>query len=326
MEHHLLRRTLLRALGALPFLGMAPRAQAQGYPDRPVRVVVPYSAGGGTDVTARAATQRMATELGQNLVVDNRAGANTAIGTEYVARARPDGYTLLVSGSTTFVLLPLMSKKLPYQPSNFAPVSQLTQFAMAAVVNDQVQGSLPEIVARIRRAPSDFLYAHTGMGSSGHLMGERLFMNHGLRITSVPYRGFAQTLVDLMSGRVPMTFESVPAVMPFHREGKVRIVAVSSPQRLPDLPDVPTFVELGYPSMAFHGWFGMVAPTGTPAPSIQRLASAIALVSRDAEYRQAIEATGQQVVGNTPEDFAQLIATDTEQWRAVIEPLHISLD
>jgi tripartite-type tricarboxylate transporter receptor subunit TctC len=321
MEH-----ALLRSVGALPLAGASAKAQAPDYPDRPIRVVVPYSAGGGTDVTARAATQRMAADLGQGLVVDNRAGANTAIGAEYVARARPDGYTLLVSGSTTFVLLPLMSRKLPYRPADFAPVSQLTRLAMAAVVNPSVQGTLPEIVDRIRRAPSEFLYAHTGMGSSGHLMGERLFMNHGLRITSVPYRGFAQTLVDLMSGQVPMTFESVPAVMPFHREGKVRIVAVSSPERLRSLPDVPTFVELGYPSMAFHGWFGLVAPVGTPAPIIRRLARSVATASRDAEYRQTIAATGQEVVGSTPEEFAEMIATDTAQWRAVVEPLSISLD
>jgi len=326
MNHSMLRRSLLQSLGALPFVGAAGTARADAYPNRPIRVVVPYSAGGGTDVTARAAAQRMSPDLGQQLVIDNRTGANTAIGAEYVARSRPDGYTLFVSGSTTFVLLPLLSKTLPYKPDDFTPISQLTQLAMAAVVSNSVQGTLPEIITRIRRAPSDFIYAHTGIGSSGHLMGERLFMNHGLRLESVPYRGFANTLVDLMSGRVPMTFESVPAVMPFHREGKVRIVAVSSPQRLPNLPDVPTFVELGYPSMAFHGWFGMVAPAGTPAPIIQRLASSVATVSKDPEYRQAIEATGQQVVGSTPQEFAELIATDTAQWRSVIEPLNLSLD
>jgi tripartite-type tricarboxylate transporter receptor subunit TctC len=157
-------------------------------------------------------------------------------------------------------------------------------------------------------------------------MGERLFMNHGLRLTSVPYRGFAPTLVDMMAGHVPMTFESVPAVMPFHRDGRVRIVAVSSPERWPSLPDVPTFRELGYTSMAFHGWFGMVAPAGTPTPIIERLSQAIAKISADPSYREAIDATGQQVVHNTPEDFASLIATETVEWRAVIEPLHISLD
>jgi tripartite-type tricarboxylate transporter receptor subunit TctC len=307
-------------------LPLGAMAQESSYPDRPIRVVVPYSAGGGTDVTARAVVQRMSPDLGQPLVIENRTGANTAIGAEYVARAKPDGYTTLVSGSTTFVLLPLLSRQLSFKPSDFAPVSQLTQLAMAAVVSNSVEGTLPEIIERIRRAPSEFIYAHTGMGSAGHLMGERLFMNHGIRLNSAPYRGFSQTLVDLMSGRVPITFESVPAVMPFHRDGKVRIVAVSSPQRLPNLPKVPTFVELGYPTMAFHGWFGMVAPAGTPSPVIQRLAAAIATASRDPGYRAAIEATGQQVVGNTPQEFAELIAADTAQWRAVVEPLNIRLD
>jgi len=317
MNDEILRRTLLGALGAAPLAAGAARAQAPAYPDRPIRVVVPYSAGGGTDVTARHATQRLVDELGQPMPVDNRTGANTAIAAEYVARARPDGYTVFVSGSTTFVVLPLLTSKLPYRPADFAPVSQLTRFPMAAVVNASVEGGFPEIVARIRRAPSEFLYAHTGIGSSGHLMGERLFLSQGLRVTSVPYRGFAPTLVDMMSGQIPMTFES---------DGRVRIVAVSSPERWPSLPDVPTFRELGYDSMAFHGWFGMVAPAATPAPIVQRLSQAIAKVSADPGYRAAIEATGQQVVHNTPEDFASLIAAETAEWRAVIEPLHISLD
>ena len=325
MDTSVLRRSLLRSLSALPAFAATARAQ-QAYPDRPIRIVVPYAAGGGTDVTARAAAQRMATDLGQQLVVDNRTGANTAIAAEHVARSRPDGYTLFVSGSTTFVVLPLLSRRLPYRPTDFAPVSQLTRFAMAAVAGRSLQGSFPEIIARIQADPANFIYAHTGMGSAGHLMGERLFMHHGLRLTSTPYRGFAPTLVDLMSGQIPMTFESVPAVMPYHRDGSVRIVAVSSPERLPTLPDVPTFTELGYRSMAFHGWFGMVAPTGTPAPIIERLARSVATTSRDPQYRAAIAATGQDVVGNTPEEFAALIARETAEWRAVIEPLQISLD
>lgn len=324
MNAKIIRRALLQSVGALPLAAAV--ARGQDYPDRPIRIVVPYAAGGGTDVTARAAAQRMAVDLGQQLVIDNRTGANTAIGAEHVARSRPDGHTLFVSGSTTFVLLPLLSRKLPYQPADFAPVSQLTRLAMAAVVGRSVAGSLPEIIARIQRAPADFIYAHTGMGSAGHLMGERLFMAHGLRLTSTPYRGFAPTLVDLMSGQIPMTFESVPAVMPHHRDGSVRIVAVSSPQRMPGLPDVPTFVELGYASMAFHGWFGLAAPAGTPRPIVERLARSVAAISADPGYRTAIEATGQQVVGNTPEEFAALIATETAEWRAVTEPLNISLD
>ena len=325
MNDIILRRILLQGLSAASLAASAAQAQ-QGYPDRPIRVVVPYAAGGGTDVTARAATLRLTVELGQQMPVDNRTGANTAIGAEYVARARPDGHTLFVSGSTTFVLLPLLTRRLPFQISDFAPISQLTRFPMACVVNSSVQGGFPEIVERIKQAPSEFVYAHTGIGSSGHLMGERLFMTHGLRLTSIPYRGFAPTLVDMLAGRIPMTFESVPAVMPYHRDGRVRIVAVSSPERWEALPDVPTFRELGYTSMAFHGWFGMVAPTGTPAPIIERLSQAIAKISADPGYQAAIGATGQQVVHNTPGDFTSLIATETAEWRSVIEPLNISLD
>ncbi|KAA2212889.1 Bug family tripartite tricarboxylate transporter substrate binding protein [Teichococcus oryzae] len=323
MNTKILRRALLQATGLAPFAAMA---QAPDYPDRPVRIVVPYSAGGGTDVTARAAAQRMSPDLGQPVIIENRAGANTAIGAENVARSRPDGYSLLISGSTTFVLLPLLSRQLSFGPADFTPVSQLTQLPMAMVVSPSVEGSLPEIIGRVQRAPSEFIYAHTGMGSAGHLMGERLFMNHALHLNSVPYRGFSQTLVDLMSGRVPMTFESVPAVMPFHREGKVRIAAVSSPQRLPNLPEVPTFVEMGYPGMAFFGWFGLAAPAGTPEAIVRRLADAVARASRDPGYRAAIEATGQQVVGNSPDEFAAVIKTDIAQWRAVVEPLNIRLD
>lgn len=324
MNRSIVRRALLSGLGAASFVRMA---QAQpAYPSRPIRFVVPYSAGGAVDVVARAIGQSMTEDLGQQIIIDNRTGANTAIGADYVAHARPDGYTLMISGSTTMVLGPLLYKKLPYRPSDFAPVSLLTKVAMVAAVNESVKGTLPEIIARIRQAPNEFTYGHTGMGSIGHLLGESLFMKYGLRLTSVPYRGFPATAGDMMAGLVQMTFESAAAVLPLHRTGKVRIVAVSSPERLPDLPDVPTFVELGFPDIAFYAWFAMLAPAGTQDSIIRRLSRAVAVGSADPEYRRLAEGTGQQIANGTPEELASLIERDTARWRPVIEQLNLTLD
>lgn len=324
MRRGIARRTLLGGLGASSLVHMA---QAQSaYPSRPIRFVVPFAAGGAVDVVARAIGRPMTTNLGQQIIIDNRTGANTAIGADYVAHARPDGYTLMISGSTTMVLGPLLYKKLPYRPSDFAPVSLLTKVPMVAAVNESVKGTLPEIIDRIRQAPNDFTYGHTGMGGIGHLLGESLFMKYDLRLTSVPYRGFPATAGDMMGGLIQMTFESVAAVLPLHRADKVRIVAVSSPERLPELPNIPTFAELGFADLTLYAWFAMLAPAGTEDSILRRLSQAVAVGSADAEYRRLAEGTGQQISNGTPEQLASLIEQDIARWRPVIEKLDLKLD
>jgi tripartite-type tricarboxylate transporter receptor subunit TctC len=318
------RRGLLGGLGILPLIRIAHAQPA--YPSRPIRFEVPFAAGGAVDVAARSIGKPMATNLGQPIIVENRAGANTVIGAEYVAHARADGYTLMISGSTTMVLAPLLYKKLPYKPSDFAPISLLTKVPMVAAVNDRVKGTLPEIIEQIRRDPNAYTYGHTGFGGIGHLLGESLFMKHDLHVASVPYRGFPATAQDMMGGSIQMTFESVAAVLPLHRAGKVRIVAVTSRERLPAMPDVPTFAELGYPDLVLYAWFAMLAPTGTPDHVIRRLAQAVAAGSSDPEYRRFVEGTEQQVANGTPEELASLIESDTARWRPIVQKLNLQLD
>lgn len=324
MSRGVARRALLHGLGASSLIRAAQAHPA--YPSRPIRFVVPFAAGGAVDVIARAIGRPMTADLGQQIIIDNRTGANTAIGADYVAHARPDGYTLMISGSTTMVLGPLLYKKLPYRPIDFAPVSLLTKVPMVAAVNESVKGALPEIIDRIWRTPDEFTYGHTGMGGIGHLMGESLFMKYDLRLTSVPYRGFPATAGDMMGGLIQMTFESAAAVLPLHRTGKVRIVAVSSSERLPELPDVPTFVELGFADITFNAWFAMLAPAGTEDSVVRRLSRAVAAGSADADYRRLAEGTGQQIANGTPEELASLIERDTARWRPVIEKLNLKLD
>jgi len=324
MNRGITRRALLSGIGALPLLRIAQAEPA--YPSRPIRFEVPYGAGGAVDVAARAISKPMATNLGQSIIVENRAGANTVIGAEYVARARPDGYTLMVSGSTTMVLNPLLYKNLPYKVSDFVPVSLMTRVPMVAAVNEKVKGTLPEIIDQIRKAPNSFTYGHTGFGGIGHLLGESLFMRYGLHIVSVPYRGFPATAQDMIGGSIQATFESAAAVLPLHKAGKVRIVAVSSPERLAEMPDVPTFVELGFPDLVVYAWFAMLAPAGTPDPVIRRLAQAVAAGSADPDYRKFVEGTGQQVANGTPEEMASLIESETNRWRPIIEKLNLKLN
>jgi tripartite-type tricarboxylate transporter receptor subunit TctC len=325
MKKHFMRRTLLKSLGAAPLAGGVARAQPS-YPDRPIRVVVAYAPGGGSDITARIATQFLSPELGQPMPVESRPGANSAIGAEYIARSRPDGYTLFVSGSSTLTQLPFLSRRLTFSSSDFAPISQLCRFPMACAVASSVDGTFTEILARISSRPADFMYGHTGIGSTGHLIGEGIFMRQGLRITSVPYRGASETMTAMISGQIPLTFEAVPAMMAYHRDARIRIVAVTSPERWPSLPDVPTFKELGYTDVAVYGWFSMVAPASTPAPIIARLNLSVSKIITQPRYRELIESTGGQVVYNTPEEFAEIIRTEADKWRAIVEALGITMD
>jgi tripartite-type tricarboxylate transporter receptor subunit TctC len=318
------RRAVLGSLGAVTLSGLA-QAQPK-YPSEPIRFVVPYSPGGAVDVVARAIGNVITNDLRQPIIIDNKTGANTAIGAGYVAKARPDGYTLLVTGSSTMVTGPLLYKKLPYKPSDFAPVALLTKVPMVIAVNENVKGAFPEIIERIRQAPNTFTYGHTGLGSLGHLIGESMFARYGLHIASAPYRGFPAMLQDMIGGSIQMVSESAAAVLPMHRAGKVRIVAVTSSERFAELPEVPTLVELGLADFVCYGWFSLLAPTGTQEPIIRRLTKAVEIGSADPGYRRLIQGTGQQMAYGTPEVLASLIEKDTARWRPLVERLNLKLD
>ena len=315
------RRAVLLAGLAAPAL-----ARAQGFPDRPVRLVVPYSAGGGTDVVAREAARHMAEALGQPVVVENRSGANTGVGAEHVARARPDGYTLYFAGASSLVVPPLVSRRFPAKPEDFAPVSLVLKQPYGLGVTPSLAASLPELVALLRARPDAYGFGHTGTGGIGHLIGERLMAATGTRMVSVPYRGFQQTVLDVMGGRLAMTFESVANFLPFLRDGQVCVLAVSSERRLPQLPDIPTFVEAGYPDMVVESWLAVWAPAGTPPEVVARLNRATAAAVDSPGFRALAAGQVQRPESSTPAGLAELTARDVAAWRQVIEPLNLQVD
>ena len=318
----LTRRGLIAATLAAP--GIA-RAQG-GFPDRPVRFVVPYSAGGGTDVTAREVAQRLSPILGQPVIVETRSGANTAVGAEYVARARPDGYTLYFAGASSLVVPPLVWRRLPYGPQDFAPVSLVLTQPYGIGVGPWAATSVPQLVERMRAAPGSFSFGHTGTGAIGHLLGERLMAATGTRMVSVPYRGFSNTVVDIIGQRLQMTFEAVNNILSFHRDGSVRVLAITSDRRVPQLPDVPTFTEVGLPQMEVVSWLAIFAPAATPAPVVARLSEAVRQVVDSDGFKEYALAQVQFAQGMTPEALRDYMARDIAAWRRVIEPLNLQVE
>jgi tripartite-type tricarboxylate transporter receptor subunit TctC len=315
------RRAVLASSLAAPAL-----AWAQGFPDRPVRLVVPYTAGGGTDVVGREVARHMAEELGQPVVIENRSGANTGVGAEYVARARPDGYTLYFAGASSLVVPPLVSRRFPVKPEDFAPVSLVLKQPYGLGVTPSLAATLPELVALMRARPDAYGFGHTGTGGIGHLIGERLMAATGTRMVSVPYRGFQQTVIDVMSGRLAMTFESIANFLPFLREGQVRLLAVSSEQRLPQLHDVPTFAEAGNPDMVVESWLAVWAPAGTPREVVSRLNRAVVAAVDSPGFRALAAGQLQRPESTTPEGLAELTTRDVAAWRRVVEPLNLQVD
>jgi tripartite-type tricarboxylate transporter receptor subunit TctC len=321
----LTRRAALGAAGGT-LLAAPTMVRAQAFPDRPVRFVVPYSAGGGTDVTAREIARRMTEHLGQPIVIENRTGANTAVGAEYVARSRPDGYTLYFAGASSLVVPPLVWKRLPYKVEDFAPVGLMLKQPYGLGANPGAGATVQDLIARMKARPGSHSFGHTGMGGIGHLLGERLMAATGTQMVSVPYRGFQQTVIDVMSGRIEMTFEAVNNILTFHRDNTVRILAVTSERRVPRLPEVPTFAEAGWPDMVVLSWLGLFAPAGTPASVVARLNRALNAGVESESFRAYAETQVQFAESTTPEGLAALMAQDVAAWRRVIEPLNLNVE
>jgi tripartite-type tricarboxylate transporter receptor subunit TctC len=290
-----------RAMLGTALATAAAPAVGQSFPGRPLRLVVPYTAGGGTDVAAREVARQMSQVLDQPVIVENRSGANTAIGAEFVARSRPDGYTLYFAGASSLVVPPLIWNRLPYKPADFAPVSLMLKQPYGLGVNPQAAATLQELVQRMRAKPDTYGFGHTGTGGIGHLLGERLMPATGTRMPSVSYRGFQQTMLDVITGCIAMTFESANNFLPFYRDGRVSILAVSSEQRLPQLPEVPTFVEAGFPDTVVVSWLGVYAPAGTPPAVIARLNRAVVAAADSPEFRRQAESQMQAAESSTPE-------------------------
>jgi tripartite-type tricarboxylate transporter receptor subunit TctC len=298
----------------------APAVHAQGsYPVRPIRLVVPSAPGGGTDITARIISPRMSELLGQQLVVENRAGAGTMFGSEVVARAAPDGYTLLM-GISTLAINPAIYKKLPYDAlRDFAPVSQVVTLPNILVSHPSVPiRTVKELVAFARTRPGQLNYASAGLGTSPHLSMELMLVMTGLKMTHVAYKGSGQGVVDVLAGHVPLMMPSILTGLPHTKAGRLRALGVTSAKRAAGAPDVPTIAEAGVPGYEATQWFGVAAPAGTPKDIITRLHDAVVRTLKTPEVTERLLADGAEPVGNSPEEFSAYIRSETEKWAKVV--------
>jgi tripartite-type tricarboxylate transporter receptor subunit TctC len=322
-------KTTLRWLAATTFAFAAlGQSMAQAYPDKPVRIIVPYPAGGTTDIIARVAAQQLSERLKQSFVVENKGGANGAIGSSEVARAPADGYTLLMGTASTHGINSAVYKSLPYDAvKDFAPVTIVASTPNIIAVHPSVPArNLQELMALAKAQPGKLNYGSTSLGGTPHMSAELLKMMAGIDMVHVPYKGAAPMLADLMGGQVQVGFDNLPSTISFARSGKVRAIAVTTAQRWPGEPDIPTVAESGVPGYEVSGWFGLLAPAGTPPAVLKTLQQAVAEAVRQPEVNKQLLGLGAQPVANTPEAFAAVVQADVAKWREVVKKTGIKLD
>lgn len=300
-------------------------AFAQAYPSKPINIVVPYTAGGPTDLTARRIAEQLGKILNANVVVDNRTGAATLVAAEYVARAPRDGYTLLFAPGTTTSANPYLFKKLPYKLEDFAPISLVSKqpFVLTAAENLQVK-NLAELVAYAKRRPEGINFGTTGVGSLTHIIGKWIGRTVGIPMQDVPYKGTSAAVGDMMGGRLDTQVEGIVSAIPLHKGGKARVMAVMGEERSPALPDVPTFRESGYPDLVAFILFGLMAPAGTSADIVETLRLATVKAVEQPGYRDRIAENGEIAVSSASrKDYADLLQREYEAWGRVIKPLNL---
>ena len=302
---------------------------AQGYPQKPIRLIVPYPAGGATDFFARLAFPKVGEALGQPVVVENRPGAGTAIGASEVARSAPDGYTILLGDAGTYAFNPSLYKKLSYDPAkDFSPISLTGRFALILAVNPTLlkAASVQEFVDAAKRAPGKIDYGAPGPGSPIHLAMELFKQRAGITMTPIPYKGGADALSDLIGGRIGALFPDIATGLPQIRAGKIKALAVASEKRVAALPDLPTVSESGYPGFEAWAWQGFVAPAGTPRDVVMKLNGAFAKVMADPALKQRLSESGFEPQTSTPEQFSAYLKSEIAKWAKVIHESNISFD
>lgn len=306
----------------------APGAQAsEPWPAKPIKLVVPYTPGGLTDVLARLIAQKASLSLGQPMVVENKPGASTIIGAEYVARSAPDGYTLLMPGTTTLTTNPLLVKKLPYKASDFAPVALVGVVPYIAVAHPSVPANnLQELVAYARANPGKLTYSTSGQGTSSHLVGAMFASATGAKLTDVPYKGSAPALMAVLGGEVAMTFDGVTLYIPHLNSGRLKAIALTGERRLPALDKVPTLMESGYKDAVATAWFGIAAPAGTPNAVVQRLNEAIQRAMAEPDVVAKLREFNAYVEPRSAEAFADLLRREAALWSRIVAPLNLNLE
>jgi len=305
------------ALGGLVSVFAQPAA-AQSYPDRSIRLIVPFAAGGPMDTMARFVAQQLQARLGQPVVVDNRAGGGGSIGSKAVAVAEPDGYTLLWGSSGTISILPELNKKLDYDPRAFAPVALVSLLPHAFVVPPAVPAhSVQEFIAYAKANPGKLNFG-ASLGTPPHLMGAMFRHLAGIDIVYVPYKGAAPSIADMLGGQTHMQFDALTTLYPLIAEGKLRALAVTSQKRWPPLPDVPTMIESGFPTFRLSPWSGVLAPAGTPAAVTSKLNDTINDVLRSAEAKASLAKLNALILPGSSQDFAAFIADQSPKWAELV--------
>ncbi len=312
----LARALLALTLSFLPTLGLA-----QDFPNRPIKLVVPFPPGGPNDIIARVVGQRMQELLGQPVVVENRAGAGGVLGTDAVAKSPPDGYTIAITSAGALAISASLQEKVPYDSTkDFRAVTLVAKVPELLVLATNVPaGSLPELLALAKSKPGQLNFASSGSGSMPHLAGELLRLEGKVDIVHVPYRGAAPAVNDILGGQVQMVFLDLPVLLPHVQAGKVKPIVVGSKERVPTLPDVPTTTEAGLPKIEAENWYGMVAPAGTPDAVIGKLNKAAVDALRSPEVKDKLSAQGAILVGDTPEEFAAYIKSEIKKWGDVVK-------
>ncbi|MES2186148.1 MAG: tripartite tricarboxylate transporter substrate binding protein [Pseudomonadota bacterium] len=315
------------ALALLTPLASAP-ALAQDYPTKPIRLVVPFAPGGVTDTGARVVAEQLSQRLGQQVVVDNRPGASGNIGTQMVATAAPDGYTLLLGFDGTMVINPHVFASVPFDTvKDFAPVSKIGDAVLIIITHPSVPvKNLQELIAYSKAQPGGVSYGSAGTGSTPHLGGELLKQRTGANLVHVPYKGGGQAMSDLVGGTLPMLYTAVAGAYPFVQKGQARAIAVSSRQRLASLPDVPTVAESGVPGFEISSWIGVFAPAKTPKPVVDRLQQALHEVVLSPAVRERLASLGIEATGNTPAEFGRQVREDLERYEKIVKDAKVRVD
>ena len=296
-------------------------AWAQAYPTKPVTLVVPAPAGGPTDIIGRLAGQILTPQLGQNVVVDNRSGAGNTLGTDYVAKAKPDGYTLTIGSPSSHSIAPSIYRNLPYDPvRDFTPVALLATSPTVLVIHPSIPArNLKEFIALARAKPGDLNFGSGGNGTTSHLTGEYFKTAAGVKITHVPYKGSAGATTDLLAGQIQMMFHGLHLSLPYMRTGKLRGLGLTSPKRSPLMPELPTISEAGLRGFEVNTWYGVLGPAGLPRDVVSRLNAALLKGVEQPAMRARLVEQGLDIIGSTPEQFARVIAEEKEKWAKVVQ-------
>ena len=324
-----IRRLLLLAAAVLLLPVAVSSAVAQAYPSKPIRMIVPYPAGGGTDFFARTVGGKLGELLGQSVVVDNKPGAATIIGAQAAATSPPDGYTVLIADSTTLAVNPTLYPKLQYDPAkDLAPVTLTARFAMLLVVNPTLSKAtnVKDFLDEAKKADGKMSYASVGAGTTHHLTMEMFLQRTGIKLQHVPYKGAGPAITDVVGGQVPVMFVDLAAGGPMIKAGKLRVLGVASPKRIAALPDVPTLAEQGIANFEAWAWQGLVVPSGTPKEAIARLNADYAKAVAAPEIRQKLVEAGVEPITSTPDELTAYMKSESAKWGEVVKAANIKVD